>query len=660
MKKVTYVLTLVIIALFLVQSMGLAQSNAEIIQPADRLQGDYNAGVLVPAIRPSIEVTKTANPIQVTEPGGMVTFTVVILNTSPVGRTVIINSLVDDIHGDLNGQGDCAVPQSIIPGASYTCEFQAMVIGPAGYVETDVVTATGVDIYGNPVSDFDDATVTVIGVLPQIAVEKTANPTVVPEPGGDVLFTFRVTNTSIEPVTITSLTDTDFTLAGDADCQVGTVLPVGGWCEFSQTEFIAGDASGPDHINTFTAIATDNEGNPATDDDDATVSIVADDGLPVIIVQKTADPSVVKAPGGPVLFTVVVTNNSGPTDPVTITSLVDDIHGDLNGQGTCSVPQTIQPGASYTCQFTATVTGEAGDRETDTVTASGTDDEGNPVSDDDDATVEITDTGLYTIYLPNIEKEESIQSLVPMTVGYEDLDLNRDDMDFDYNDWVTRIDTRLSVDADNQDLYRINFIITPQARGGVRDHVFHILIPANTFASDGVATLTVKDQFGSIVSSKSIAFSASAVSDFVVISPTSDAFPQKGKVVNAFESQPYVPTQRTAELSIQFYTPGPFDQNYLSEERISIPHGDGLFFDPYLEVLGKNLEIHQGDLRLLSIPEISWMWPEERVRIDQAYPDVNGTQPDFIFPDNWWLNHNTCVYGDGVTCSINLNYVPAE
>jgi hypothetical protein len=404
----------------------------------------------------------------------------------------------------------------------------------------------------------------------------------------------------------------------------------------------------------------DDEENPVTAEDDATVNIVVDDGLPEIDVQKTANPTVVQAPGGPVTFTVVVTNNSGPTDPVTITSLVDDIHGDLDGQGTCTVPQTIQPGASYTCEFTAVVSGNAGDSETDTVTASGEDDEGNSVSDDDDATVEITATGLYKVYLPNSESEGSIQSLVPMTIGYEDLDFDRDDMDFDYNDWVTRIDTRLIVGTDNDHLYRINFIISPQARGGVRDHNFHILIPANTFASDGVATLTIKDQFGSIISSTSTPYHADWDNDYVAISPTSDAFPQKGQIVNAFEKQPYIPTQRTAELSIQFYTPGPFNMDYLSEERISIPHGNGLFFDPYLEVLGKNLEIHQGDLRLLSIPEITWMWPEERVRIDWAYPDVSGNEPNFVFPDQWWLNHNTCVYGDGISCSSSLNFIPAE
>ncbi|MDY6876102.1 MAG: hypothetical protein SWK90_07885, partial [Chloroflexota bacterium] len=42
------------------------------------------------------------------------------------------------------------------------------------------------------------------------------------------------------------------------------------------------------------------------------------------------------------------------------------------------------------CSFSATVSGNAGDVETDVVTASGSDDDGNPVSDDDDATVTIT------------------------------------------------------------------------------------------------------------------------------------------------------------------------------------------------------------------------------------------------------------------------------
>jgi uncharacterized repeat protein (TIGR01451 family) len=155
-------------------------------------------------------------------------------------------------------------------------------------------------------------------------------------------------------------------------------------CSFTTT--VSGNA-GYTETDVATASGQDDEGDPVSDDDDATVTIT--DVPSSISVDKTADPTSVDEPGGPVTFTVNIDNDSA-VDSVTIDSLIDDIHGDLNGQGTCSVPQTIPAGGSYTCSFTATVSGNAGDSETDTATASGTDDDGNPVSDDDDATVTIT------------------------------------------------------------------------------------------------------------------------------------------------------------------------------------------------------------------------------------------------------------------------------
>jgi hypothetical protein len=105
-------------------------------------------------------------------------------------------------------------------------------------------------------------------------VTKTANPTAVPETGGNVTFTFVVKNTSSEePVTITSLTDSVYgTLAGDDDCKVGTVLAAGASCTFSITKFIGGVYPGPDHVNVFKAKAVDNDKTEATDTDDATVT----------------------------------------------------------------------------------------------------------------------------------------------------------------------------------------------------------------------------------------------------------------------------------------------------------------------------------------------------------------------------------------------------
>lgn len=109
---------------------------------------------------------------------------------------------------------------------------------------------------------------------------------------------------------------------------------------------------------------------------------------PAIAVIKTANPSSVPEPGSTATFTIRVTNTG--VEAVTLNSLLDTVYGDLNGKGTCSVPQTIAVGASYECSFTADVTGNAGHTETDTVTATATDDQGNTAQDSDSATVTVT------------------------------------------------------------------------------------------------------------------------------------------------------------------------------------------------------------------------------------------------------------------------------
>jgi len=141
-----------------------------------------------------IVVTKTASPSQVNEPGGNVTFTFTVSNPALV--QVTLQTLVDNIYGNLNGQGTCSVPRNIAPGGSYTCSFSVFVAGNGSQSETDVVTAAGVDVTGNAVSDTDDATVSVVDLPSAIEIIKTASPDVVLEPGGPVNFTFLVNNLS--------------------------------------------------------------------------------------------------------------------------------------------------------------------------------------------------------------------------------------------------------------------------------------------------------------------------------------------------------------------------------------------------------------------------------------------------------------------------------
>jgi len=235
----------------------------------------------------------------------------------------------------------------------------------------------------------------------ELQVVKTATPTEVNEPGDVVQFDVAVTNTGIDPLNKVTLDETlgltddiygDITqVQGDivsTTCSVPQTITAVGTYTCSFTTNVTGNG-GDSETDTVTASGEDDNGNNIDGSDDATVDIV--DVLPAIDVTKTASPTtVLEGSGTLVTFTVVVDNDS-TADPLTLTSLTDDIHGNLNGQGSCATGGTIAVGGSYTCSFTAVVDGWAFTSETDIVTAVGEDDETNEVSDTDSATVTILD-----------------------------------------------------------------------------------------------------------------------------------------------------------------------------------------------------------------------------------------------------------------------------
>ncbi len=336
----------------------------------------------------TITVLKTADPTSLPEPGGPVDFTVQITNDSAV-RTVTISSLTDTDFGNLNGQGTCDVtpPVVITPLGSYSCTFEGSVTGNAGFVHNNVATASGTDESGNPVSDSDDATVTITDVAPTLVVTKGATPSSLPEPGGEFTFNVTVENTSGESVTIASLNDDVYgTLTGDADCQVGTVLAAGASCSFSFVGTFTGNA-GDSETDTVTVCVEDNDESGICDDDPATVTIT--DVAPTLVVTKGATPSSLPEPGGEFTFNVTVENTSG--ESVTIASLNDDVYGTLTGDADCQVGTVLAAGASCSFSFVGTFTGNAGDSETDTVTVCVEDNDESGICDDDPATVTITD-----------------------------------------------------------------------------------------------------------------------------------------------------------------------------------------------------------------------------------------------------------------------------
>jgi SdrD B-like domain len=106
---------------------------------------------------------------------------------------------------------------------------------------------------------------------------------------------------------------------------------------------------------------------------------------PSINITKTAFPHIIEAPGGEIRYSLTIENNG--TIAVTLTTLDDDVFGLINGTGSCSLPQHLEPQGNYTCSFIEIITGTAGTTHTNTITATAEDSDANPASDNDSATV---------------------------------------------------------------------------------------------------------------------------------------------------------------------------------------------------------------------------------------------------------------------------------
>ncbi len=229
-----------------------------------------------------------------------------------------------------------------------------------------------------------------------IDVSKTANPTSVPENGGNVTFTVRVSNPSAVSVNLTSLNDDKFgKLNGQGNCVVPTTITAGGYYECAFTKFLASDTL-TSHTDVVTAVASG-----ASDTDDATVTF--NDVKPTIEVTKTAGVASVDEPGGNVTYTFTV-KNTGTAEAVTITSLADDKFGDLVGDADCKIGTVLATGASCSFDSTQAIAGEAGTSHTNIFTASAVDNENNKASDEASATVTFNDVK------PSVTIEKSVDN----------------------------------------------------------------------------------------------------------------------------------------------------------------------------------------------------------------------------------------------------------
>jgi len=279
----------------------------------------------------SITVSKSASPTTIQEPGGPVTFSVTITNTS-VDVVVTIDNVVDDKFGDLDdagGNGCFDVPINLAPGQKVNCTFQRQITGVGGTSHVNTVTVSGHDPAGNQLTASDDARVDITPRLIDLVIVKEASS---PTPlNGVVNYSLTVTNKGPDSATNVQLADPapagiTYLTANPSQgtcslspalvtCALGTIAP-------GQTVTIAITARATtvgSHTNTATVTgAGGRETNPADNIDSAVTVVPAPLRPPTVkptpqpefCLALTVSPQMIKADGKPDKVTVKVTAGS--------------------------------------------------------------------------------------------------------------------------------------------------------------------------------------------------------------------------------------------------------------------------------------------------------------------------------------------------------------
>ena len=339
--------------------------------PAAGACNDTNESVTVTSPDPELSMTMTNTPLPSSRPApaGNFVFHVAVSNTGPEDLRLV--SLIDDVYGDLDGRDDCAIGGRIAAAATYSCSFTGPFSGAPGASQTSTITADailwssclpiqpgGVCLLAPAGATASDAaTVTLTDAQPTLETQATGS-----VPAGFGISDSATLDSAYQPTgTIT------FNLygPGDATCAGPAVASsqrsVDGEGTY-QADYVMAALPGTYRwIVSYSGDANNLPVHGICNDPGESVEITTS-----IAITNSPDSQTRLAPGGTFTFTASVTNSSD-TDFELLT-LVDDVYGDLDGQGTCAVPVTVVAGGSYSCTFEGDFIGRAGDSQTNTIT----------------------------------------------------------------------------------------------------------------------------------------------------------------------------------------------------------------------------------------------------------------------------------------------------
>jgi len=352
--------------------------------------GTYN--VTEPAVAGYATTYQSCANIQLA-PGGTATCTITNDDTAAPPATLIVKKVVVNDNGGTKQAQNFSFSVNGGAAQAFEADGQNDLTVPAGtYSVTEPAVAGYSTTYNNcsnlviPAGGSATCTITNNDVPPgvgAISVSKSADPTSLQEPGGQVTYSVRITNTSADvDITVTNVVDDKF---GDLDDEGGSGcfdvpinLAPGQFASCQFTKQITG-AGGTSHVNTVTASGRDENGNSLSGSDDARVDITPR-LIDLVVVKDATSPT---ALNGTVTYTMTVTNK-GP-DPATNVQLADPAPAGITylsanpSQGTCSVGPalitcslgTIAPGQTVTITVTGRATQAGSHTNTATVTGSG-------------------------------------------------------------------------------------------------------------------------------------------------------------------------------------------------------------------------------------------------------------------------------------------------
>jgi len=355
--------------------------NSQTVQADD----DATVTVVPPQDNPVIDIVKTANPTSLPAGGGNVDYTYIITNPGNVSLENVV--LTDDkcssvtyVSGDDNSNDILEITEIW----TYTCGMNITVD------TTNIATVEG--IYNSQIIGPVIAEATVIVETPSqdnpaIAITKTANPTSLPVGGGNVVYTYVVTNPGDVALTDVKLNDdklgaiTSYTGDDNSD----DILDITEIWTYTQSANITANTTNVATVegchNTQKVEATAN----------ASVSVSSGGGgvsyHPAIRIIKTPEPRTLPVGGGEVIYTYEVIN-PGHYALSNVTLVDDKCDGIEYKDGDKNTNDKLDRGEiwEYTCQANLTET------ITNTVVVTGESVRGN-----------VTDTTKATVTVPTVD-----------------------------------------------------------------------------------------------------------------------------------------------------------------------------------------------------------------------------------------------------------------